>query len=90
MAPLGPVKELQMQNAELEFEISLKAVSVLRYITDHIERYGPGASEGAVVECGTCTTGAPPMTCRRGIHKKSANTLSRVLLVLLSVFSASV
>lgn len=35
------LKELQMQNAELEFEISLKAVSVLRYITDHVERYGP-------------------------------------------------
>uniref|UniRef100_H3DBB2 Zinc finger MYND domain-containing protein 10 n=1 Tax=Tetraodon nigroviridis TaxID=99883 RepID=H3DBB2_TETNG len=31
-------KELQMQSAELEFEISLKAVSVLRYITDHVER----------------------------------------------------
>uniref|UniRef100_A0A8D0A3F4 Zinc finger MYND domain-containing protein 10 n=1 Tax=Sander lucioperca TaxID=283035 RepID=A0A8D0A3F4_SANLU len=29
--------ELQMQNAALEFEISLKAVSVLRYITDHTE-----------------------------------------------------
>lgn len=39
MAPPG-LKELQMQNAELEFEISLKAVSVLRYITDHVERYG--------------------------------------------------
>lgn len=39
MALLG-LKELQMQNAELEFEISLKAVSVLRYITDHVERYG--------------------------------------------------
>lgn len=33
-------KELQMQSAALEFEISLKAVSVLRYITDHTERYG--------------------------------------------------
>lgn len=37
---LPGLKELQMQNAELEFEISLKAVSVLRYITDHVERYG--------------------------------------------------
>lgn len=35
---LGRVKELKMQNAELEFEISLKALSVLRYITDHVER----------------------------------------------------
>lgn len=32
------MKELQAQNAALEFEISLKAVSVLRYITDHTER----------------------------------------------------
>lgn len=29
-----------MQSADLEFEISLKALSVLRYITDHTERYG--------------------------------------------------
>uniref|UniRef100_A0A8D3BUU7 Zinc finger MYND domain-containing protein 10 n=1 Tax=Scophthalmus maximus TaxID=52904 RepID=A0A8D3BUU7_SCOMX len=29
------VKRLQVQSAALEFEISLKAVSVLRYITDH-------------------------------------------------------
>lgn len=34
------VKELQIQSAVLEFEISLKAVSVLRYITDHTDRYG--------------------------------------------------
>lgn len=34
------MKELQTQSAALEFEISLKAVSVLRYITDHTERYG--------------------------------------------------
>lgn len=32
------MKELQMQSAALEFEISLKAVSVLRFITDHTER----------------------------------------------------
>lgn len=31
--------ELQMQCAAREFEISLKAVSVLRFITDHTERY---------------------------------------------------
>ncbi|XP_011612307.2 zinc finger MYND domain-containing protein 10 [Takifugu rubripes] len=31
------MEELKMQNAELEFEISLKALSVLRYITDHVE-----------------------------------------------------
>ncbi|XP_035518068.1 zinc finger MYND domain-containing protein 10 isoform X2 [Morone saxatilis] len=31
------LKELQTQSASLEFEISLKAVSVLRYITDHTE-----------------------------------------------------
>ncbi|KAM6927827.1 zinc finger MYND domain-containing protein 10 [Xenentodon cancila] len=31
------MKELQRQSAALEFEISLKAVSVLRYITDHTE-----------------------------------------------------
>lgn len=37
-AVLGLAKELKMQNAELEFEISLKALSVLRYITDHVER----------------------------------------------------
>ncbi|KAM4588822.1 zinc finger MYND domain-containing protein 10 [Odontesthes bonariensis] len=29
------IKELQMQSAALEFDISLKAMSVLRYITDH-------------------------------------------------------
>lgn len=40
IVPVGLVKELQTQSAELEFEISLKAVSVLRYITDHTERYG--------------------------------------------------
>lgn len=33
------LKELQVQSEALEFEISLKAVSVLRYITDHSERY---------------------------------------------------
>ncbi|XP_038135980.1 zinc finger MYND domain-containing protein 10 [Cyprinodon tularosa] len=32
---LSPIEELQTQNAALEFEISLKAVSVLSYITDH-------------------------------------------------------
>lgn len=47
VALLG-LKELQMQNAELEFEISLKAVSVLRYITDHVERYGPVLVEPGV------------------------------------------
>ncbi|XP_053724523.1 zinc finger MYND domain-containing protein 10 isoform X1 [Synchiropus splendidus] len=31
------VKELQMQSSTLELEISLKAVSVLRYITDHTQ-----------------------------------------------------
>ncbi|CAG07000.1 unnamed protein product, partial [Tetraodon nigroviridis] len=36
-AHLSSMEELQMQSAELEFEISLKAVSVLRYITDHVE-----------------------------------------------------
>lgn len=33
------MKELETQRATLEFEISLKAVSVLRYITDHTGRY---------------------------------------------------
>ncbi|KAJ3602298.1 hypothetical protein NHX12_030057 [Muraenolepis orangiensis] len=33
----GPPMELQIQNAALEFEISLKALSVLRYITDHTD-----------------------------------------------------
>ena len=33
------MKELQMQSAALEFDISLKATSVLRYITDHTGRY---------------------------------------------------
>uniref|UniRef100_A0A665STZ7 Zinc finger, MYND-type containing 10 n=2 Tax=Echeneis naucrates TaxID=173247 RepID=A0A665STZ7_ECHNA len=32
---ISSIQELQIQNAALEFEISLKAVSVLRYITDH-------------------------------------------------------
>ncbi|KAK6318887.1 hypothetical protein J4Q44_G00100980 [Coregonus suidteri] len=32
------VQYLQGQNAALEFEISLKALSVLRYITDHTDR----------------------------------------------------
>ncbi|XP_037535305.1 zinc finger MYND domain-containing protein 10 [Nematolebias whitei] len=31
------IEELQMQNIAVEFEISLKAVSVLRYITDHTD-----------------------------------------------------
>ena len=35
---LHPLQELQTQNAALEFEISLKALSVLRYITDHTDR----------------------------------------------------
>ncbi|XP_069001464.1 zinc finger MYND domain-containing protein 10 [Embiotoca jacksoni] len=34
---VSSIEELQMQNAVLEFEISLKAVSVLRYITDHTD-----------------------------------------------------
>lgn len=33
------LKELEMQRTVLEFDISLKAVSVLRYITDHTGRY---------------------------------------------------
>ncbi|XP_059184804.1 zinc finger MYND domain-containing protein 10 [Centropristis striata] len=36
-AVVSSIEELQMQSAALEFEISLKAVSVLRYITDHTE-----------------------------------------------------
>ncbi|XP_042360814.1 zinc finger MYND domain-containing protein 10 isoform X2 [Plectropomus leopardus] len=36
-AAVSNIEELQMQSAVLEFEISLKAVSVLRYITDHTE-----------------------------------------------------
>ncbi|XP_019118478.2 zinc finger MYND domain-containing protein 10 isoform X1 [Larimichthys crocea] len=36
-AVVSSIEELQTQNAALEFEISLKAVSVLRYITDHTE-----------------------------------------------------
>uniref|UniRef100_A0A3Q2CIN1 Zinc finger MYND domain-containing protein 10 n=1 Tax=Cyprinodon variegatus TaxID=28743 RepID=A0A3Q2CIN1_CYPVA len=32
---LSPIEELQTQNTALEFEISLKAVSVLSYIADH-------------------------------------------------------
>uniref|UniRef100_A0A8D3AZY3 Zinc finger MYND domain-containing protein 10 n=1 Tax=Scophthalmus maximus TaxID=52904 RepID=A0A8D3AZY3_SCOMX len=32
---VSSIEELQVQSAALEFEISLKAVSVLRYITDH-------------------------------------------------------
>ncbi|CAL8353935.1 unnamed protein product [Gadus morhua 'NCC'] len=34
---LSTMQELQTQNAALEFEISLKALSVLRYITDHTD-----------------------------------------------------
>lgn len=33
--PVSAMEELETQRAALEFEISLKAVSVLRYITDH-------------------------------------------------------
>ncbi|XP_029288083.1 zinc finger MYND domain-containing protein 10 isoform X2 [Cottoperca gobio] len=36
-AGVSSIEELQMQSAALEFEISLKAVSVLRFITDHTE-----------------------------------------------------
>lgn len=39
------VKELKIQSAALEFEISLKAVSVLRYITDHTDRYVAGFND---------------------------------------------
>uniref|UniRef100_A0A667WKL0 Zinc finger MYND domain-containing protein 10 n=1 Tax=Myripristis murdjan TaxID=586833 RepID=A0A667WKL0_9TELE len=35
---VSSVEELQIQSAALEFEISLKALSVLRYITDHADR----------------------------------------------------
>lgn len=60
-----------MQNAELEFEISLKAVSVLRYITDHIERYGSGADGGISRLFWPFTRPPDPiMMCRRGFHKK--------------------
>ncbi|XP_060899033.1 zinc finger MYND domain-containing protein 10 [Labrus mixtus] len=34
---MSSMEELQSQNADLEFEISLKALSVLRYITDHTD-----------------------------------------------------
>ncbi|XP_026204740.1 zinc finger MYND domain-containing protein 10 [Anabas testudineus] len=34
---VSSIEELQIQSAVLEFEISLKAVSVLRYITDHTD-----------------------------------------------------
>ena len=34
------MKELKVQSAELEFDLSLMAVAVLRHITDHTERYG--------------------------------------------------
>lgn len=32
------LQDLQNQSTVLEFEISLKALSVLRYITDYVER----------------------------------------------------
>ncbi|GCB73559.1 hypothetical protein scyTo_0002638 [Scyliorhinus torazame] len=32
------LEELQKQSQELEFDISLKALSIIRYITDHIDR----------------------------------------------------
>ncbi|CAJ1050565.1 zinc finger MYND domain-containing protein 10 [Xyrichtys novacula] len=34
---VSSLEELQTQSADLEFEISLKAVSVLRYVTDHTD-----------------------------------------------------
>lgn len=34
---VSPLEELQNLNSDLEFEISLKALSVLRYITDHTD-----------------------------------------------------
>jgi hypothetical protein len=52
--PLPHHQELQKQAEMMEFEISLKALSVLRYITDCVDRWatlqGPGAStqQGAV------------------------------------------
>ncbi|XP_071386767.1 zinc finger MYND domain-containing protein 10 isoform X1 [Centroberyx affinis] len=36
-ADASSIQELQIQSAALEFEISLKALSVLRYITDHTD-----------------------------------------------------
>lgn len=35
---LVPLQELQKQAETMEFEISLKALSVLRFITDQVER----------------------------------------------------
>ena len=32
-------QELEKQNKTLDFDISIKAVSILRYITDHLTRY---------------------------------------------------
>lgn len=39
MCPRSPHQELQKQAETMEFEISLKALSVLRYITDCVDRW---------------------------------------------------
>ena len=33
-------QELEQQDEKLNFDISIKAVSILRYLTDHIKRFG--------------------------------------------------
>lgn len=45
-----PTQELQKQAELMEFEIALKALSVLRYITDCVDRWAPLPGLGPSVE----------------------------------------
>ncbi|XP_029006954.1 zinc finger MYND domain-containing protein 10 [Betta splendens] len=74
---VSSIEELQSQSAALEFEISLKSVSVLRYITDHTDSI-------SVINRMLCTHNLPCVLvqlihccpwsrCREGIVEKYIN-----------------
>ena len=48
--PYPPPQELQKQAELMEFEIALKALSVLRYITDCVDRWATQSGLGPAVE----------------------------------------
>ncbi|XP_034534600.1 zinc finger MYND domain-containing protein 10 [Notolabrus celidotus] len=76
-AVMSSIEELQSQSAALEFEISLKAMSVLRYITDHTDSI-------SVINRMLCTHNMPCVLvqlldccpwsrCREGVVEKYIN-----------------
>lgn len=48
--PVPPPQELQKQAEMMEFEISLKALSVLRYITDCVDRWATHQGLGQTIK----------------------------------------